>query len=65
MANEITKYKSYREERLAIFETLLTAGVTKEQLESASQTFSVLADGNADVMMELWRKVRERTIGDC
>ena len=56
---ETMKYRSYREERLAIFETLMTAGVSKEQLESTSQTFNALANGDADVMMGLWRQLAD------
>ena len=55
MNQQKAKYNEYRQERLSIFETLMKMGVTKEQLEKASETFNVLSEGNADVMIGLWR----------
>ena len=60
MHTELAKYSTYKAERLAIFEMLMQAGVTPSQLESTSEAFNLIADGDADVMMGLWRETRDR-----
>ena len=59
---ELAKYREARPERNEIFETLILAGVTKEQLLAAGEAFNLMAQGDADKMMDLWREIRDRTL---
>ena len=53
-------YSEYRTERLEIFESLMKLGITKAQLESASEKFNALSEGNAETMMDMWRTLHYR-----
>ena len=56
---ESAKYSEYRTERLGIFETLITAGANPETLETMSEAFDVMAEGDAEKMMGFWREATD------
>ena len=53
---ESTKYNEYKTERLEIFETLITAGAKPETLETMSEAFNLMSEGDAEKMMGFWRE---------
>ena len=56
---ESAKYGEYRTERLEIFETLITAGANPETLETMSEAFSLMSEGDAEKMMGFWREATD------
>ena len=53
---ESAKYSEYRTERLGIFETLIAAGAKPETLETMSEAFNLMSEGDAEKMMGFWRE---------